>query len=52
MDFEVRNRAHKELFFVDFCLIIGSGESGKSPVSADRLKNGACDNGFKVGYFG
>jgi archaellum biogenesis ATPase FlaH len=36
----------------DFCLIFGSGERGKSPVSAERMKNGACDNGFKVGYFG
>jgi len=32
----------------------GSGESGKSLVSAEKVKNGACacDNGFKVGYFG
>jgi hypothetical protein len=44
MDFEVRNEPQR----ADFCFTIGSGESS---VSAERLKNGACDNGFKVGYF-
>jgi hypothetical protein len=46
---------HNGLIFVDFCLIFGSGENGKSSVSAEKVKNGACDNGFngfKVGYFG
>jgi hypothetical protein len=27
----------------DFCLIFGSGESGKSSVSAERVKNGTCE---------
>jgi hypothetical protein len=29
---------HNGLVFVDFCLIFGSGDSGESSVSAERIK--------------
>jgi hypothetical protein len=53
MDFEVWNRTTRVYgWLVDFCLVFGSGDNGMCSVSAERIKNGACDDGFKVGYFG
>jgi hypothetical protein len=51
VEFEVRNRTTRGWFLLIFVSIFGSGESGKSSVSAEKVKNGACDNGFKVEYF-
>ena len=52
IDFEVWNRTTRGRWLVNFCLVFGSGDSGMRSVSAERIKNGACDNGFKVGYSG
>ena len=39
-------------FLLIFVSIFGSSESGESSSVCQKSENGACDNGFKVGYFG